>query len=136
LIPLQYPGKKIGNWTEKDSGRFKRSPKTKMRESQRWLGERKFRWWECSDCSFGERGREGGRVTCKLINKEKKRRFWMKNEGEGRNARGGFSVEKGTVVFAPPTLLTVLRTSLPEWDDNRYLRSSFFIFIFYLLFIK
>jgi hypothetical protein len=60
----------------------------------------------------------------------------MKNEGEGRNARGGFSVEKGTVVFAPPTLLTVLRTFLPEWDDNRYLRSSFFIFIFYLLFIK
>jgi hypothetical protein len=49
-----------------------------------------------------------------------------------------FQLRRGTVVFAPPTLLTVLRTFLPEWDDNRYLRSSFFIFIFifYLLFIK
>jgi len=48
-----------------------------------------------------------------------------------------FQLRRGTVVFAPPTLLTVLRTFLPEWDDNRYLRSSFLYlylyFIYYLL---
>jgi hypothetical protein len=47
-----------------------------MRESQRWSGRENSGDGSASIVVL-ERGggREGGRVTCKLINKEKKRRF-------------------------------------------------------------